>query len=248
MSLSIEAIGATVVIEGHVASITLDSGAGLNLLDAALRQDLATAVQDVAANRDVRVVIVTGAHGVFASGIEPIPDDPAPAGAASVIAALRNPTLAWIDGECIDMGLELALACDVRFASPTSTFGLRGVQHGALPWDGGTQRLARAVGRGHALRLLLTGEIVGAEEALRIGLIQGVGDAEMAAAWAVRAATGAPIASAYAKEAVAEAGDLALGQGLRLETDLSILLQSTADRAEGLAAFTAKRKRAFEGR
>jgi len=96
--------------------------------------------------------------------------------------------------------------------------------------------------------LLLTGEIVGAEEALRIGLIQGVGDAEMAAAWAVRAATGAPIASAYAKEAVAEAGDLALGQGLRLETDLSILLQSTADRAEGLAAFTAKRKRAFEGR
>jgi len=249
MSLSIRPTGAMVIIEGHVASITLDSGAGLNLLDAALREDFATAVQSVADNRDVRVVIVTGARGVFACGIEPILDDLAPAaGAARVIAALRNPTLAWIDGECLDMGLELALACDVRFASPTSTFGLRGVQQGALPWDGGTQRLVRAVGRGHAMRLLLTGEVVGAEEALRIGLIQGIGDAQVAATWAVRAAAGAPIASAYAKEAVTEAGDLTLGQGLRLEVDLSILLQSTADRAEGIVAFTAKRKRAFEGR
>ena len=128
MSLSIRPTGAMVIIEGHVASITLDSGAGLNLLDAALREDFATAVQSVADNRDVRVVIVTGARGVFACGIEPILDDLAPAGAARVIAALRNPTLAWIDGECLDMGLELALACDVRFASPTSTFGLRGVQ------------------------------------------------------------------------------------------------------------------------
>lgn len=248
MSLSIRPTGATVIVEGHVASITLDSGEGLNLLDAALRDDLATAVESVADDGDVRVVIVTGADGVFASGVEPIPDEPAPPGAARAIAALRKPTVAWIDGECLDMGLELALACDIRFASPTSTFGLRGVHQGVLPWDGGTQRLARAVGRGHALRLLLTGEVVGAEEALHLGLIQGVGDAQMAAAWAVRAAAGAPIASAYTKEAVTSAGDLTLGQGLRLEVDLSVLLQSTADRTEGLTAFKAKRKREFEGR
>jgi enoyl-CoA hydratase/carnithine racemase len=248
MSLSIRPTGATVIVEGHVASITLDSGEGLNLLDAALRDDLATAVESVADDGDVRVVIVTGADGVFASGVEPIPDEPAPPGAGRAIAALRKPTVAWIDGECLDMGLELALACDIRFASPTSTFGLRGVQQGVLPWDGGTQRLARAVGRGHALRLLLTGEVVGAEEALHIGLIQGVGDAQMAAGWAVRAAAGAPIASAYTKEAVTSAGDLTLGQGLRLEVDLSVLLQSTADRTEGLTAFKAKRKREFEGR
>jgi enoyl-CoA hydratase len=236
----------TVVLNGHIATITLSSEPGM--LDAAVREAFAAAVQSVADHDDARVVIVTGTNGVFARGVEPMPERLAPQGAGSAIATVQKPTVAWIDGECLDMGLELALACDVRFASSTSTFGLGSVQQGMLPWDGGTQRLARAVGRGHALRLLLTGEIIGADEALRIGLIEGIGDAQTVADWAERAAAGAPIASTYTKEATTSAGDLTLGQGLRLEADLSVLLQSTADRAEGLDAFATKREPGFEGR
>jgi enoyl-CoA hydratase/carnithine racemase len=238
----------TVALQGHLAIITLDSGAGRNKLDAALRSEFADAVQTAADTDDARVLIVTGANDVFATGIERVPEGFAPIGAASAIASLSKPTVAWVDGECTDMGLELALACDVRFASDGSTFAMRGVQHATLPWDGGTQRLARAAGRGHALRMLLTGEVVAADEALRIGLIESVGDAETLAEWAARAAAGAPIAAAYTKEATASAGDLTLDQGMRLEADLSVLLQSTADRAEGLDAFAAKRKRQFESR
>lgn len=235
-----------VVLDGHIATITLSNGSGT--LDAAVREAFAAAVQSVVDDDDARVVIVTGTNGVFARGIERMPERLAPQGAGSAIATLQKPTVAWIDGDCLDMGLELALACDVRFASSTSTFGLGSVQQGMLPWDGGTQRLARAVGRGHALRLLLTGEIIGADEALRIGLIEGIGDVQTVADWAGRAAAGAPIASAYTKEATTSAGELTLGQGLALEADLSVLLQSTADRAEGLDAFAARREPGFDGR
>ncbi len=238
----------TVTVQTHIATITLDSESQHNVLDAALRAEFALAIQKVDDDHDIRIVVVTGANGVFARGIDHMPGSLGPQGAASAIASLRKPTVAWIDGECLDMGLELALACDVRFASNTSTFGLCGVKQGALPWDGGTQRLSRAVGRGQALRLLLTGEVILADEALRIKLIEGVGESLIVADWIARAAAGAPIAAAYAKEATMAAGDLPLAQGLRLEADLSVLLQSTADRAEGLEAFTAKRKRQFEGR
>jgi enoyl-CoA hydratase/carnithine racemase len=233
---------------GHIATLTLGSPSTRNALDEALRAEFATAIESLNDDDDVRVVIVAGANGVFASGLYPLPEGPAARGAGSAVASLRKPTIAWIDGACVDMGLELALACDVRIASATSTFGLRGVQHGQLPWDGGTQRLSRAVGRGHALRLLLTGAVVGAEEALRIELVEGIGDAQAVADWAERAAAGAPIAAAYTKEATASAHDLTLGQGLRLEADLSVLLQSTADRAEGLDSFASKRKSRFDGR
>jgi enoyl-CoA hydratase len=238
----------TTSMQGHLAVITIDSDRGQNTLDAALRDGFATACAAAADDEEVRVVLITGVSGVFAQGLEPMPTALEPAGAASVVASLNKPTVAWIDGVCVDMGLELALACDVRFASATSTFAMTATQAGQLPWDGGTQRLTRAVGRGQALRMLLTGESIDADEALRIGLVQGVGEEEMVATWAARATAGAPIASAYTKEAANSAGDLTLDQGMRLEADLSVLLQSTADRAEGLEAYTAKRKRTFEGR
>jgi enoyl-CoA hydratase len=237
---------ATVVLNGRIAILTIDSARGP--LDAALREQFADAVHAIANNDDVRVVVVAGANAAFGGGIERIPEGLEAAGAASVIASLNKPTIAWIDGTCLDMGLELALACDVRFASSTSTFGMTSVQRASLPWDGGTQRLARAVGRGHALRLLLTGEVIGADEALRIGLVEGISDMQTAIEWAERAAAGAPIASAYTKEAIASAGDMTLRQGLGLEADLSVLLQSTGDRAEGMDAFATKRPPEFEGR
>lgn len=169
-------------------------------------------------------------------------------GPARAVASLTKPTIAFIDGDCLDAGLELALACDVRYASATSRFAIRQVHQGTLPSDGGTQRLARAIGRAHALRILLSGEAIDANEALRIGLIQRIGTLDDAIAWAERVAEGAPIATAYAKEAATASFDLTLGQGLRLEADLSVLLQSTDDRSEGLDAFRRKRKPKYEGR
>ena len=116
------------------------------------------------------------------------------------------------------------------------------VRDGQLPSHGGTQRLARAVGRGQALRLLLTGETLDVDEALRVGLVHDVADLEDAEALAADIADAGPVAARYVKEAIAASADLPLREGMRLEADLSILLHSTEDRAEGLRAFAEKRK------
>ena len=228
----------TLAIQGAVAVITLNTPAEHNVLDAPLRSAFADACATVSDDNNVRVLMVEGSGGVFAAGRMPPPPALAPPGAGAIVAEVRKPVVAWIDGSCVEMGLELALACDVRVASAGSNFGMRHLQYGLLPWDGGTQRLGRAVGRGQALRLLLTGEMIEADEALRIGLVQQIGDRNAALDMAERMAAGGPIAAAYTKEAARDGADLALDQGLRLEADLSVLLQSTVDRAEGLRSFT----------
>ena len=130
----------------------------------------------------------------------------------------------------------------------SATFRMGHVREGGIPSHGGTQRLTRAVGRGQALRLLLTGETLDADEALRTGLVHDVGVVEDAEELAAAIADAGPIAAQYVKEAIAASADLTLRDGMRLEADLSILLHSTADRAEGLRAFAEKRKPRFEGR
>jgi enoyl-CoA hydratase/carnithine racemase len=200
---------------------------------------LATAIAAASDDDAVRVLVVRG----------PRPADTAAIAAAS---AVTKPTVAWVEGDCFDQGLELALACDIRVAAPNARFAMRQVRDGKLPHDGGTQRLPRAVGIAHALRLLLTGEEIDAEEALRIGLVQQIGDAEEVEQMASAIAAGAPIAAAYAKEAVVSGADLSLAQGARLEADLSVLLHSTDDRAAGLRAFKGRSDQGswpkFEGR
>ena len=153
-----------------------------------------------------------------------------------------------MDGDCHDEALELALAADIRLAGESAAFRMGHVREGRIPSHGGTQRLTRAVGRGQALRLLLTGETLDADEALRTGLVHDVGDVEDAEELAAAIADAGPIAAQYVKEAIAASADLPLRDGMRLEADLSILLHSTADRAEGLRAFAEKRKPRFEGR
>lgn len=225
-----------VIRQGAVAIAKIDNPASGNQLDDALRAALADACVAIAES-DARVVVFEGAGGVFASGAFRPTTHAGANGAGALVAGLRLPTIAWIDGACLDMGVELALACDVRVASAGASFGLRQVRRGGLPWDGGTQRLARLVGRGHALRLLLTGEVVDATEAERMGLVERVGVRAAALELATAIAAGAPIAAAYTAEAVREGLDLTLEQGLRLEADLSVLLQSTGDRAAGLRWF-----------
>lgn len=189
---------------------------------------------------------------VLGGGFSENEGDGAQIDAVAAVAALTKPVIAAVAGPCHDWGLELALACDLRLADERATFAMRQPQHGTLPTNGGTQRLPRIVGRANALRLVLTGEVVDARTAQAMGLVQmvaphGTLDAlvgEVAAA----IAAAAPLAVAYAKDAVGMARDLPLAQGLAAEHDLSVLLQSTRDRDEGLAAWREHRPPQFEGR
>jgi enoyl-CoA hydratase/carnithine racemase len=157
-----------------------------------------------------------------------------------------------MNGDAVGAGLELALACDVRVASASARFALPETAAGALPRSGGTQRLPRLVGRGMALRMILLGEVIDAHEALRIGLLSAISESQdlesQTEALAQRMATRGPLALRYAKEAVRRGLEQPLDQALRFETDLTVLLQTTDDRAEGVRAFLEKRKPEFKGR
>ena len=143
----------------------------------------------------------------------------------------------------------MRLAADIRIAGESASFRMGHVREGRIPSHGGTQRLTRAVGRGQALRLLLTGRDAGRRRrASAPGLVHDILDMDEAKALAAGIAQAGPIAAQYVKEAIAASADLPLREGMRLEADLSILLHSTADRAEGLRAFTEKREPGFEGR
>ena len=224
---------------GHytgVAQLTFDTGVDAAALTSALLAldgDAAARVLLLPGDWDAARACVSGATD----------DDP-----VAALAALRIPVVAWVGGDCHDEALELALAADIRIAGEPASFRMGHVREGQLPTHGGTQRLTRAVGRGQALRLLLTGETLDADDALRIGLVHDIADLEDAEALAASIADAGPVAAQYVKEAVAASADLPLRDGMRLEADLSFLLHSTADRAEGLRAFVEKRKPRFEGR
>ena len=205
---------------------------------------LAAALSALDADADARVLLLSGDWSAAGASLRESADDDS----VAALAALRIPVVALVDGDCHDEALELALAADIRIAGDAATFRMGHVREGRLPSHGGTQRLARAVGRGQALRLLLTGGTLDADDALRVGLVHDVGDLEDAEALAASIADAGPIAAQYVKEAIASSADLPLREGMRLEADLSILLHSTTDRAEGLRAFAEKRKPRFDGR
>ena len=160
--------------------------------------------------------------------------------------------VAALHGRVHSAGLEVALACDIRVAGESATFAMPETMLGAVPAGGGTQRLPRAIGRAQALRLLLTGEQIDAAEGRRIGLLSRVvpdGQAlDAARGIALAIASRGPIATRLAKEAVHRGAEMPLPQALRYELDLTLLLQTTADRAEGVRAFAAKRPPDFIGR
>ena len=168
-----------------------------------------------------------------------------------MIARLNKPVIAAINGFALGGGCELALACDIRVAVEGAKVGLPEVSRGMIPGSGGTQRLSRVVGLGKALELILTGSVIDAEEACRIGLVNKVvpRDELMAAAeeYAQAIATKAPVAVVFAKEAVREGYEMSLDDGLRLETDLSALLRTTEDIKEGARAFVEKRPPQWRG-
>jgi enoyl-CoA hydratase/carnithine racemase len=171
---------------------------------------------------------------------------------AEPVAKLDRPVIAAISGDAIGQGLELALGCDIRIAAETSHFGLPHIKTGFIPYDGGTQRLSRLVGRGKTFEMILTGEIIDAQEALQVGLVNKVVPKEelmsVAMVMAKEMASKGPIALRCAKEAIHKGMDMTLAQGLRLEADLYLLIHTSKDRTEGIRAFREKRAPKFEGK
>jgi enoyl-CoA hydratase/carnithine racemase len=254
----------SVELSGPLASLTLCSPASGNAIDAALVRELAAVCDDIAAAPDVRAVILTADGNTFSGGWDWAALS-APSEGGSLLDAARAqgmttepfgclatlpPVVCAVNGEATGAGLELALACDIRIAAEDARFSLPELSLGLLPMAGGLQRLARLVGRGKTLEMALTGAEIDAAEALRIGLVSAVapGNRLLAEAEAIagRIAERGPIATAYAREAVARGLDMHLEQALRFETDLTIILQTTEDRAEGVRAFLEKRKPKFK--
>jgi enoyl-CoA hydratase len=234
-----------------------------NRLTATMAADLFGFCETIADDDEIEIVVLTGEGATFCSGLAYKVEEEGTAAQAiraefgdlrcvEALAALTKPTLAVLNGDAFGVGLELALACDLRLVAETARCGLPQVTEGLMPFCGGTQRLPRIVGQAKALELVLTGTVIDAQEAYRIGLVN-----EVVAPTALmtrvdevlRGLLGkGPIALRFGKEAVLKAMDLTLEQGMRLEEDLYALLQTTQDRAEGVRAFLEKRTPRFSGK
>jgi enoyl-CoA hydratase len=252
--------------ETNVAILTLNRPKVLNALNAAMLRELDEALQLLAGDASVRVIVLRGAGGrAFAAGadIAELADADAAAGedlARGVqrifgrMEALGKPVIACIDGYALGGGCELALACTLRLANQTAQLGQPEVKLGLIPGYGGSQRLPRLVGRSAALRMLLTGGMVDAAEAFRIGLVDEViqGDSEALLARALELANSIsampPLAVAAAMESVREGADMPLEDALALEARIFGRLCGSQDKREGTRAFLEKRSPVWTGR
>lgn len=245
--------------QDSVAVITLNNPSSGNAITSRLvstLEDIRTALSD---DSDIRVVVLTGrdtfCRGTDVKALRAFNDKEALIGglsASTLIAGIDRPTIAAIDGDALGQGLELALCCDLRICSDRARFAMDQICRGDIPWDGGTQRLARTLGRGKALEMIFTGAVLDAGEALQTGLVSRVVPPEelmpQALAMARDLAGKSPLAMRYAREAIYKGVELTLEQGLRLEADLYFLLHTTEDRTEGVTAFREKRSPRFTGR
>ena len=227
-----------------------------------LMRELDRIVEDVRLDTDVNVVILTGTEKIFSAGADiKMLKESDPVFKATFclhcqetlmkIERIPKIVIAAINGHCVGGGLEIAMACDLRFMRSGGQIGLPEVTLGVLPGTGGTQRLPRLVGKGRAIDLMITGRTISPEEAKDIGLINDVceGDAvEFAQQYAAKLNAGATRAIGLIKVAVQEGTEMALSNGLALERELQNRLFVTDDAKEGLAAFLEKRKPAFKGR
>lgn len=248
---------------GPVALLTINRPDKRNALNEATRNELIALLKDCKRDSGVRVVIITGAGDkAFIAGADisefagrSAVDQYRVMKGASVyhaVDAFPKPTIAAINGFCLGGGCELAMACDIRIASDAATLGQPEINLGIIPGGGGTQRLPRLVGLGQAFKLLYTGDLIDAAEALRIGLVDEVVPAAelmtRVRALADKIASKSPVALELIKEAVRASVRTSLDEGLRHETTFFGLVFSSQDKEEGVKAFLEKRTPAFKGR
>lgn len=244
-----------------VALLRLNRPDRLNALNMEVRESLASHFRDLAADDSVRCVVVTGDEKAFAAGADVAelaqrsPTDEAFARSRDAWAAIeryRRPVIAAVSGFALGGGCELALHCDIIIAGEGARLGQPEVKLGIMPGAGGTQRLVRAVGKFAAMRWLLTGDLLTAAEAQRLGLVsEVVPDAEVlphSLEIARRIAALPAVAVAAIKESVLLGADLPLQAALRLEAQSFQMLFATEDRAEGMRAFLERRQPQFKGR
>jgi enoyl-CoA hydratase len=205
-------------------------------------------IEQVEDDDAARMLAITGAGASFCTGF----DDGVDPRLVESFAVLSKPTVAIVNGDAFDEGLELAMAADIRVAISSARFAITQLKRGAMPHFGATQRLPRLIGAATALRMMLTGAALGADEAMRAGLVTYLAGnrkqlAQLSGRVAAAILSRAPLAARLVKDAVRKGCDMTLEQGIRLEEDLYALLQTTADRAEGVRAFLEKRKPLFRG-
>ena len=254
----------TLLIEttGRVRIITLHRPEALNALNHRLTSELTLALRAADSDDAIGAIVLTGHGKAFAAGAdikEMAPKNFADVYAEDFITATweeltrtRKPVIAAVNGFALGGGCEVAMMCDIVFAADSAKFGQPEIKLGVIPGSGGTQRLTRAVGKALAMDLILTGRMMGAEEALRAGLVARIYPADQLLPEAVAAAemmAGYGLLSVMAaKEAVNRAFESTLSEGVRFERRLFHGLFGTADQAEGMAAFVEKRPAVFTHR
>jgi enoyl-CoA hydratase len=247
----------------RVAIITINRPEKRNALNIKTREEGAALLEDLRSDDSVGVVLFTGAGDkAFIAGADiaefegrtAITQREVMLGRSlfTAIDTFTKPVIAMINGYCLGGGCELALACDIRVASETASFGQPEINLGIIPGGGGTQRLTRLVGEGKAMELILTGEIIDAKTAFSIGLVNHVVPHDQLKAKTMeianRIADKSPVALRLAKDAVKAASRSNLDEGLRREVDLFSLCFSSEDKDEGVRAFLEKRKPVFKGK
>ena len=247
-----------------IAYVTVNRPKVLNALNGATIEELRAAFHELKQDALIRVVILTGAgEKAFVAGAdigELAERDPVSGkefahrgqNVFNLIENLGKPVIACINGFALGGGCELALACTMRLASDNARLGQPEVKLGIIPGYGGTQRLPRLVGKGLAMQMVLTGEMITAQEAHRIGLVNEVTSATelipRAEAIAAKIIANAPLAVQYTLEAVNKGMEMPLANGLFLETALFGVCCATEDKTEGTSAFLEKRAAAFKGK
>lgn len=249
--------------EDHIAILYLNRPEVLNALSSEFLKEIALAIEEIAQDDEVRVLIITGSGKAFAAGADIKAMQPLNAiegrklgrlgqDAFMAIEKLEKPVIAAVNGFALGGGCEIAMAADIRIASTRAKFGQPEVGLGITPGFGGTQRLPRLIGEGMAKELILTGEMINAEEALRIGLVNHIYPEEelMAAAkkLAGKIAANAPIAVSLSKVAINKGAQADINTAMDIEADLFGMCFSTEDQKAGMAAFLNKEKANFTGR
>jgi enoyl-CoA hydratase/carnithine racemase len=244
-----------------VGIVTIDRPEKRNALSPEVMEELATALEAFDADSEIRCIVIAGSDDVFAAGadIKAMAErsfqqviEASTSAYWRRIAACRTPLVAAVSGFALGGGCELALSCDMIVASETAEFGQPEITLGIIPGAGGTQRLARTVGKQRAMELVLTGKRIGAAEAYQLGIVNRVASIsdwlDQALELAAVIARRPPLAAKLAKQAVLAAEEMALSAALAHERRLYELTMATEDRLEGMQAFLEKRKPQFEGR